>query len=86
MVRHNRAKPGLAVDQRQVPQVLSFAPEQIEGVKAGLSSPEQQIFELGLAMPVERFRVKKRVRLNAACPRTGQPCLPSGANNPFSGC
>ena len=61
-------KPELAVDQRQVAHVLAVAesaplllvirpcvlvPEQIEGVKQRLASPEQQVAELRLSMLIE---------------------------------
>jgi hypothetical protein len=53
ILRYNRPEPELAVDQRQISHVHAIAPEQLDGVEPGLSSPEQQIFELGFAMSVE---------------------------------
>jgi hypothetical protein len=61
-LRHNRTQPELALDQRQVPQVLPIQQQQVESVKAGLATPEQQDFELRFAMAVEgnNFAVEDR--------------------------
>jgi hypothetical protein len=53
--RNNGAQPEFAVDQRQVPEVFAIAPEQVEGVEPGLTTPEQQVFKLGFAMAVEAY-------------------------------
>jgi hypothetical protein len=61
-LRHGRPEPEFAVDQGQVSQILAVEPQQIESVKPWFATPEQQVFELGLAMAVESddFAVEHR--------------------------
>jgi hypothetical protein len=54
-LRNDRPQPQLPLDQRQIPQVFSVNPEQIESVKPGRTTSKQQVFELCIAIAVEAF-------------------------------